>query len=143
MSTVLTRTLKFSFTISLLFLAFTASAASNMYLQITDAKGESQTIACASDTCKVDNLAAGEYQAVLCDAKGNPVRSSATMTDTVTMPRDAASGMASGKRMHKPMMIIKEYGKSSPQIYQLTIEESGSSAEIKVFGWDLATNKKS
>ena len=28
----------------------------------------------------------------------------------VTAPRDAASGMATGKRMHKPITIVKEFG---------------------------------
>lgn len=30
-------------------------------------------------------------------------------------PRDAASGQASGKRMHKPLTIVKEVDKTSPQ----------------------------
>jgi len=31
-------------------------------------------------------------------------------------PRDAASGMASGKRMHKPLTVVKEWGAASPQL---------------------------
>ena len=31
-------------------------------------------------------------------------------------PRDAGSGMASGKRMHKPMTFIKEWGPATPQL---------------------------
>ena len=34
----------------------------------------------------------------------------------LTGPRDAASGQASGKRMHKPMTITKEWGPSSPML---------------------------
>ena len=34
----------------------------------------------------------------------------------VTGPRDAASGQASGKRMHKPFTIVKEWGAASPQL---------------------------
>ena len=42
----------------------------------------------------------------------------------VTSPRDAASGMASGKRQHKPLQIIKAIGASSPQFFQaLTTNE--------------------
>jgi type VI protein secretion system component Hcp len=33
-------------------------------------------------------------------------------------PRDASSGMASGKRMHKPFVITKEVDKSSPLLTQ-------------------------
>jgi hypothetical protein len=42
-------------------------------------------------------------------------------------PRDMATGMASGKRMHKPFTIVKEWGAASPSL------SKGS--------WDLATNK--
>ena len=34
----------------------------------------------------------------------------------VTGPRDAASGQASGKRMHKPFTIVKEWGPATPQL---------------------------
>ena len=35
---------------------------------------------------------------------------------TVKSPRDAASGQASGKRMHKPVTITKEWGPSTPML---------------------------
>lgn len=34
-------------------------------------------------------------------------------------PRDSTSGMASGKRMHKPLAVIKEWGAASPQLKAL------------------------
>ena len=34
----------------------------------------------------------------------------------LTSPRDAATGQASGKRQHKPVHIIKEWGAASPQL---------------------------
>jgi hypothetical protein len=34
----------------------------------------------------------------------------------VTGPRDAASGQASGKRVHKPFTIVKEWGAATPQL---------------------------
>ena len=34
----------------------------------------------------------------------------------VTSPRDIATGQASGKRMHKPFVIRKEWGAASPQL---------------------------
>jgi hypothetical protein len=37
----------------------------------------------------------------------------------VTGPRDAASGQASGKRMHKPFTIVKEWGAATPQLMAL------------------------
>jgi len=33
-------------------------------------------------------------------------------------PRDAATGQASGKRIHKPISFTKEWGASSPQLFQ-------------------------
>jgi hypothetical protein len=37
----------------------------------------------------------------------------------VTGPRDAASGQATGKRMHKPFTIVKEWGAATPQLMAL------------------------
>ena len=31
-------------------------------------------------------------------------------------PRDAASGQASGKRMHRPVTFVKEWGPATPQL---------------------------
>jgi type VI secretion system secreted protein Hcp len=39
----------------------------------------------------------------------------------VQSPRDVATGLASGKRQHKPLMITKEWGASSPQIFQACV----------------------
>jgi len=39
----------------------------------------------------------------------------------VLSPRDAASGLASGKRMHKPLVITKELDKSSPLLYNALV----------------------
>ncbi len=35
-----------------------------------------------------------------------------------TVPRDGASGQASGKRQYEPIKVVKEWGASSPQILQ-------------------------
>lgn len=34
----------------------------------------------------------------------------------VVSPRDSASGQASGKRMHKPMTVVKEWGAATPEL---------------------------
>jgi len=39
-------------------------------------------------------------------------------THDVVSPRDVASGMASGKRMHKPFVITKQIDKATPMLYQ-------------------------
>jgi hypothetical protein len=46
----------------------------------------------------------------------------------VTSPRDAASGMATGKRMHKPMTITKELDKSSPMLTE-SVSSTGTSSD--------------
>jgi hypothetical protein len=37
-------------------------------------------------------------------------------TYSVTSPRDSGSGMPTGKRMHKPVTFVKEWGAASPQL---------------------------
>lgn len=39
---------------------------------------------------------------------------------TVKSPRDSASGMASGKRTHKPVTFIKEWSPATPQLRAMT-----------------------
>ena len=43
------------------------------------------------------------------------------VTHEVVSPRDGASGQASGKRMHKPLVITKELDKSSPLLYNALV----------------------
>jgi type VI secretion system secreted protein Hcp len=37
-------------------------------------------------------------------------------------PRDAATGQASGRRQHKPILITKEWDAASPQLYKALVE---------------------
>lgn len=39
----------------------------------------------------------------------------------IISPRDAASGLPTGKRMHKPFVITKELDKSSPLLYNVLV----------------------
>ena len=39
----------------------------------------------------------------------------------ISSPRDAASGMASGKRIHKPFVITKEIDKSTPKLLNVLV----------------------
>src|SRR5690349_9689461 len=41
-----------------------------------------------------------------------------TFSYGVESPRDISSGQASGKRQHQPVTITKEWGASSPQLFQ-------------------------
>ncbi len=50
----------------------------------------------------------------------------------IISPRDPASGLPTGKRMHKPFVITKELDKSSPLLYNvLTNNENVSEATFK------------
>ena len=50
----------------------------------------------------------------------------------IISPRDAASGLPTGKRMHKPFVITKELDKSSPLLYNaLTTNENISEWELQ------------
>lgn len=49
-------------------------------------------------------------------------------------PRDPASGLPTGKRIHKPLVITKELDKSTPSLYNALINnETLSSVELKCF----------
>jgi type VI secretion system secreted protein Hcp len=53
---------------------------------------------------------------------------------TLVSPRDIASGMATGKREHHPVMIHKELNQSSPQFAQaLVTNESLKKVTLKFF----------
>lgn len=49
----------------------------------------------------------------------------------VVSPRDAASGMATGKRTHKPFVITKELDKASPLLYSALVNNE------RIAEWEL------
>jgi type VI secretion system secreted protein Hcp len=54
------------------------------------------------------------------------------MNHDIHIPRDPQSGQPSGKRIHGPLTLTKEYDKSSPKIYQaLCTGERMKKVEIK------------
>jgi type VI secretion system secreted protein Hcp len=59
----------------------------------------------------------------------------------VTSPRDAATGLATGRRQHKPITITKEWGAATPQLFQaLVSNEVLKTVEIE-FTQPTATGK--
>jgi type VI secretion system secreted protein Hcp len=59
------------------------------------------------------------------------------MNHQVYIPRDPQSGLASGKRIHGALSIMKEYDKSSPKLYQsLCTGEHLSNVTIKWYRID-------
>ena len=52
--------------------------------------------------------------------KGHEGKIAVTAVDhSILTPRDAATGMATGKRQHQPLMISKEVDRSSPLLHQM------------------------
>ena len=54
-------------------------------------------------------------------------------------PREAASGMASGKRMHKPLTVVKEWGAASPQLMAMKptydVKKLKGNERVAADGW--------
>lgn len=113
------------------FAPLAAVAASDMYIKIGDIKGESRVVHCPAGTCTLSDLAAGTYQVQVCDEKGTAVSSSVELSQAIVSPRDAASGLPTGKRQHKPMTITKSVDKATPVLYNLVVPESGSTVTIQ------------
>lgn len=52
----------------------------------------------------------------------------------ILSPRDAASGLPTGKRQHKPLVITKEVDKSSPLLYSAMVNNENIT-ELKLMFW--------
>lgn len=52
----------------------------------------------------------------------------------VVSPRDAASGLPTGKRMHKPLVITKEVDRSTPLLYNALVTNE-TLTEVKIKFW--------
>jgi type VI secretion system secreted protein Hcp len=89
-----------SMSVGLLFVASAADAALNAYLTL---KGTKQ------GQIKGESTAAGRIAVV--DVTG-------FLTTDYESPRDAASGLPSGKRQHKPIVVTKVLGAADPQLQQ-------------------------
>ena len=61
-----------------------------------------------------------------------------TFVSEVSSPRDAASGMATGRRMHSPVMFTKRWGAASPQLFQAAVTNEVLKSVLFEF---LATDK--
>jgi hypothetical protein len=64
----------------------------------------------------------------------------------VISPRDSASGQATGKRMHKPFTIVKEWGAATPSLMAMKagydvkkVEGTGARAVAMVDDWSPIT----
>ena len=53
----------------------------------------------------------------------------------VTAPRDAATGQATGRRQHSPIIVTKEWGAASPQLFQALV----TNESLKTVQFDFYT----
>jgi hypothetical protein len=78
------------------------------------------------------------------ESRAVKIRSTSTgceivFNQAIVSPRDAASGLPTGKRMHKPFVITKEYDKSSPLLAKKTATGgSGGMSAGKVSVQDIS-----
>ncbi len=107
-----------SLTISTALFSTSSFAALNSYLQIKGSKGSSQVISCPNGACVVPNLVADTYTVSVVDAQGKSASVEGKYECSIVSPRDSASGLATGKRMHKPFVITKELNSSSLEVAQ-------------------------
>jgi len=64
------------------------------------------------------------------------------VSHNITSPRDAASGLPTGKRMHRPLVITKELDKSDPLLYNvLTQNENVSELRIDFYTPQLSAKQ--
>lgn len=107
-----------SFAVAATLISSSSFAALNSYLQIKGSKGSSQIISCPNGACTVPTLAADTYTVSVVDAQGKATPVDGKYECGIVSPRDAASGLPTGKRMHKPFVITKELNSSSVDIAQ-------------------------
>lgn len=118
--------------LAMLVLPEMASASSDMYLKIEGSKGETQIVHCPAGACVVAPLEAGTYSVHVSDAEGKVIATEIMLKYSIVSPRDAASGQASGKRMHKPLMISKQLARGAKPANVIEIDEAGAQLAIGV-----------
>ncbi len=75
-------------------------AAESVHIMMRGPRQSTKTVSCPDGSCKVDGVSPGQWTVTLVDDNGKPLASGSyklTFTWTATAPRDAASGMATGK----------------------------------------------
>ena len=87
------------------------SWAADKYLKISDMNGASKVMPCPGGICVVEGFATGNYELSVCDQDGVPVTGRVVLYEQAEMEtREAGSGLATGKRQHKPVRMISEPG---------------------------------
>jgi type VI secretion system secreted protein Hcp len=64
------------------------------------------------------------------------------MDQLIHIPRDPQSGLPSGKRVHGPMTITKEFDKASPKLYQALCTGEHLTVTLRWYRIDKAGNEE-
>ncbi|MEY2853786.1 MAG: hypothetical protein RL030_918 [Pseudomonadota bacterium] len=119
-----------------LLLPLAATAASDYFLKIEDLKGESRVVHCTDGSCLVDKLAPGTFKVQISDAQGKVIPSDMRLEFTVVTARERGSGLATGKRMHQPLTLTMQLGRSAAPTNTIAVDEPGT---LVVIGVDAAS----
>lgn len=111
-------------------------ASSDIHLKITDAQAVSQVVKCPDGACVVNNLKKGKYNVVIeehapqASAVDSPGRQPSIevlqLNASVMSPRDAGSGMATGRRQYAPVIIRKDMAKG----VEIIVADDGSTLSV-------------
>jgi len=152
--------------VAILALSFSTKAMSavNAYLYFTDSSGKTTKVTIQRDgSFTTPTLHAGTYRwsfgATQSGAKvsgsGEELPKESVqlsfgrimVTYNIVSPKDPASGLPTGKRMHKPMLITKELDKSSPKLITnlgtVVLDANGETLSGTVAGMTKDGNKTS
>ena len=64
------------------------------------------------------------------------------MNQEIHIPRDPQSGLPSGKRIHGPLTLVKEFDKASPKLYQALCTGERMKVALKWYRIDAAGNEE-
>jgi hypothetical protein len=86
----------------------------------------------SADAASVTPLSKKGYEYYKAQSSAFSVSAVDNSVTEVKSPRDLATGQSSGKRMHKPMTVSKEYDKSSPKLAESVSNSSTTSSGIAI-----------
>ena len=70
---------------------------------------------------KLQGIKQGDFKGEVTDPNGLPAVQGVGFEQSIASPRDAASGQATGRRQYSPIVITKEWGAASPQLFQALV----------------------
>lgn len=82
---------------------------------------------------KVEGETQGEIKGSVTEAGKEDLIFASSYQHSVVSPRDAASGLPTGKRQHKPFTITKEIDQATPLLFQAVVTEESLNVTIKFY----------